>query len=286
MPGNEAPEATFGEELKRHRLLREVSLESIAAATKISVRHLQALERGDLLRLPAPVFTRGFIRAYADFLGLDPEEMVNAYLSEFGLSGRAQPSGAEARASRVPSKGLLVLAIIAAAVALLIAAGIWRHAHRPRPAPVRSAALPPVSLSPHIRLIPAASETAAPPPRTTVVDASLTPVPAAPSPPARGAAAPPVPAAGSSLSLSIRLDADCWGEIVGDGRKLFSGTLRRGDERTFEARSSFRLTFGNAGAVRATVNGRALPPLGKPGEVVRNVRIDPERVQEILSGRG
>lgn len=282
MPGTESPEATFGEELKRHRLLREVSLESIASATKISVRHLQALERGDLPRLPAPVFTRGFIRAYADFLGLDPEEMVNAYLSEFGMSGRAQQP--EARATRVPSKGLLILAIVAAVVAALIAAGIWRHAHRPRPAPVRSSALPPVSLSPRIRLVPAASETASPP-RTTAADASLPPVPAAPSPPARGDA-PPAPASGGPLSLSIRLDADCWGEIVGDDRKLFSGTFRRGDERTFEARRAFRLTFGNAGAVRASVNGRALPPLGKPGEVVRNIRIDPERVQEILSGRG
>jgi cytoskeletal protein RodZ len=283
MPGNEASEATFGEELKRHRLLREVSLESIASATKISVRHLQALERGDLQRLPAPVFTRGFIRAYADFLGLDPDEMVNAYLSELGLSGRAQPLGGEPRASRVPSRGLLVLAVVAAAVALLIAAGIWRHAHRPRPAPVRSAALPPVSLSPHIRLVPGATETAAPSPPTTAAAASLPPAPAAPSP-ARAAADPPVPA--GSMSLSIRLDADCWGEVFGDGRRLFSGTLRRGDERTFEARKSFRLTFGNAGAVRASVNGRPLPPLGKPGEVVRDIRIDPERLQEILSGRG
>jgi cytoskeletal protein RodZ len=281
MPGNESPETTFGDELKRHRLLREVSLESIASATKISVRHLQALERGDLQRLPAPVFTRGFIRAYADFLGLDPEEMVNAYLSEFGSSGRAQTSGTEPRASRVPSRGLLILAAVAAAVAALIAAGIWRRAHRPRPAPVRSAALPPVSLSPHIRVVPGVSETAAPSPPTTAADAALPPVPAAPSP---SAGAPTAPA--GSLSLSIRVDANCWGEIFGDDRKLFSGTFRRGDERTFEARKTFRLTFGNAGAVRASLNGRPLPPLGKPGEVVRNIRLDPDRVQEILSGRG
>src|SRR5450759_5714097 len=72
----------FGEELRRNRLAREVSLQSIATATKISVRSLEALERGDFARLPAPVFTRGFIRAYASYLGLDPEEMVNAYLSD------------------------------------------------------------------------------------------------------------------------------------------------------------------------------------------------------------
>jgi cytoskeletal protein RodZ len=286
MPENEAQEATFGEELKRHRLLREVSLESIASATKISVRHLQALEKGDLQRLPAPVFTRGFIRAYAGFLGLEPEEMVNAYLSEFGGSGRTQPLGSAPARSRVPSKGLLVLAGVAAAVAVLVAAGIWRHAHRPRPAAGRPADLRPVSLSPHIRLVPAASETAAPAPRTPANGASLDPAPAAPAPTDPAAAAPPDPAAAGSLSLSVHLEADCWGEVFGDDRRLFSGMFRRGDDRTFEASKTFRLTFGNAGAVRISVNGRALPPLGKPGEVVRNFRIDPGRVQEILSGRG
>jgi cytoskeletal protein RodZ len=286
MPENEPHEATFGEELKRHRLLREVSLESIAAATKISVRHLQALEKGDVRRLPAPVFTRGFIRAYAAFLGLEPEEMVNAYLSEFGESGRAQPFGSAPARSRVPSRGLVVLAVVAAAVAVLVGAGIWRRAHRPHPAPARSADLPPVSLSPHIRQVPSASETAAPAPRTPAVSASSDPAAPAPAPPVPAVAALPGPAAAGSLSLSIHLDADCWGEVFGDDRRLFSGTFRRGDDRTFEARRSFRLTFGNAGAVRVSVNGAALPPLGKPGEVVRNFRIDPERVQEILSGRG
>jgi cytoskeletal protein RodZ len=286
MSENVPHETTFGEELKRHRLLREVSLESIASATKISVRHLQALEKGDLQRLPAPVFTRGFIRAYAGFLGLDPEEMVNAYLSEFGESGRTQPLGSAPARSRVPSRGLLVLAVVAAVVAALVAAGIWRNAHRPRPAPARSAALPPVSLSPHIRLVPVASETAAPAPRTPTAVASLDPAPPAPAPSDHAVAAPLAPAADGAMSLSIHLDADCWGEVFGDDQRLFSGTFRRGDEHTFEARKSFRLTFGNAGAARVSVNGRALPPLGKPGEVVRNFRIDPGRLQEILSGRG
>jgi len=286
MPDHDAPETTFGEELKRHRLLREVSLESIASATKISVRHLQELERGDLKRLPAPVFTRGFIRAYAGFLGLDPEEMVNAYLSEIGAASRTQPLGDPSRTTRGPSARMVVLAVVAIAVAVLIAAGVWRYAHRGRPAAARPAQLPPVSLSPHIRLVPPASETAAPPRPETPAAATTaaTPVAARPdSPPAPPAAAS---APADSLSLSVRLDADCWGEVFGDERRLFSGLFRRGDDRTFEARKNFRVTFGNAGAARLSLNGRALPPLGKTGEVVRNLRLDPDRVQEILSGRG
>ena len=78
----ETPALTFGEELRRERLIRGVSLEEISAATKISVRLLTALEASDVRKLPAPVFTRGFIRAYARHLGLDMDEMVNAYLAD------------------------------------------------------------------------------------------------------------------------------------------------------------------------------------------------------------
>ena len=90
----ETPSLSFGEELRRERLIREVSLEEISAATKISVRLLTALEESDLSRLPAPVFTRGFIRAYSRHLGLDPDEMVNAYLADVAPD-KARDGGSE-----------------------------------------------------------------------------------------------------------------------------------------------------------------------------------------------
>src|SRR5919205_3281750 len=71
--------ATFGEELKREREIRGISLKEISDATKISKRFLEALERNDHKTLPAPVFTRGFVREYARYLGLNCEEMVNRY---------------------------------------------------------------------------------------------------------------------------------------------------------------------------------------------------------------
>ncbi|HEY7864243.1 MAG TPA: helix-turn-helix domain-containing protein, partial [Thermoanaerobaculia bacterium] len=73
---------TFGEELRRERVVRDISLEEISIATKISVRLLSALEHSDVTILPAPAFTRGFIRAYANHLGIDAEEKVNAYLAD------------------------------------------------------------------------------------------------------------------------------------------------------------------------------------------------------------
>src|SRR6478609_6959230 len=71
--------ASFGEELRREREIRGISLKEIADATKISKRFLEAIERNDHKTLPAPVFTRGFVREYARYLGLNAEEMVNRY---------------------------------------------------------------------------------------------------------------------------------------------------------------------------------------------------------------
>ena len=71
--------ASFGEELRREREIRGISLKEIADATKISKRFLEAIERNDHRTLPAPAFTRGFVRAYARYVGLNSEEMVNRY---------------------------------------------------------------------------------------------------------------------------------------------------------------------------------------------------------------
>src|SRR3954471_15892230 len=71
--------ASFGEELRREREIRGISLKEISDATKISKRFLEAIERNDHKTLPAPVFTRGFVREYARYLGLSSEDMVNRY---------------------------------------------------------------------------------------------------------------------------------------------------------------------------------------------------------------
>jgi cytoskeletal protein RodZ len=74
--------ASFGEELRRERELREISLPEVAEATKIGRRYLEAMERNDFDSLPGGVIDRGFVRAYCDYIGVDAESMINAYLLE------------------------------------------------------------------------------------------------------------------------------------------------------------------------------------------------------------
>ena len=107
--------ASFGEELKRERELRDISLKEISEATKISIRFLEALEQNNFDILPGGIFNRGFIRAYARFIGVDGEEMVNSYLHELSVreagrqrDGRGeQRSGPAGSTQLTPSPGLL-----------------------------------------------------------------------------------------------------------------------------------------------------------------------------------
>ena len=70
---------SLGEQLKRERELREISLREIADSTKISVRFLEGIENDNYRILPGGVFNRNFLRAYASFIGLDPEIIVRKY---------------------------------------------------------------------------------------------------------------------------------------------------------------------------------------------------------------
>ena len=73
----------LGEKLKEARQARRVSLREIEAATKISVGALESLERGDYAKLPGGIFSRSFVRAYADAVGLDADAVVEEFAADF-----------------------------------------------------------------------------------------------------------------------------------------------------------------------------------------------------------
>jgi len=69
----------IGLQLKKTREEKDITLEEVAEKTKIQSRYLQAVENGDWERLPEEVYLRGFIRTYAQFLGLDAQSLIKEY---------------------------------------------------------------------------------------------------------------------------------------------------------------------------------------------------------------
>ena len=94
----------FGSRLREERERRKISLDSIAATTKVSVALYEGLERGDVSRWPSGIFRRSFVRAYATAIGLDPDAIVREFFEQFP-DAEPQPletAIAEARREPVP----------------------------------------------------------------------------------------------------------------------------------------------------------------------------------------
>ena len=79
-----SPHRSFGERLRREREMRGVSLDEIAESTKIGTRLLKALEEEQFDLLPGGIFNKGFVRAYAKYLGMDEDQAVADYLQAAG----------------------------------------------------------------------------------------------------------------------------------------------------------------------------------------------------------
>ena len=92
---------SFGERLRREREMRGVSLDDIADATKIGTRLLRALEEEHFELLPGGIFNKGFVRAYAKYLGLNEEEAVADYLEAAGETRPDPRVIAEQNSSRI-----------------------------------------------------------------------------------------------------------------------------------------------------------------------------------------
>ena len=78
----------FGEDLRMERLSRGIALEDITAVTKISQRHLLALEEDRFRMLPGGILSKGIVRGYASAVGLDQDEWTERFLKAYAASGQ------------------------------------------------------------------------------------------------------------------------------------------------------------------------------------------------------
>ena len=121
----------FGAKLRNAREGRGISLRQIASSTRIPVAALEALERNDVSRLPAGVFSRGFVRSYAAEVGLDPDTVLNEFVDRFHGEASATEHGSapegelaferhKQHAARVFIVAVLLMLVISAVVVYVL----------------------------------------------------------------------------------------------------------------------------------------------------------------------
>jgi cytoskeleton protein RodZ len=245
--------SSFGENLRRERELRGITLREIAESTKISVRFLQALEDDRVDVLPGGLFPRAFVKQYALFLGLDPERAVADFLLQHG-----RPEPDVRRLPPPPRRPLLtpgtMFFVAVAAVALFFTLrGLRTEEKGPvaqaLPTPTASAVLP--------------SDRVYPPP-----------------------AVPTAAPARDTLLLTMTAQQECWVEARADGETIINRVLAEGESETLEAQGEIVLSVGNAGGLSIRVNDQPGLPLGRRGEVRKNIVITRQSLPALVQGDG
>ncbi|HEX5215950.1 MAG TPA: helix-turn-helix domain-containing protein [Vicinamibacterales bacterium] len=249
----------LGSRLKHARESRAVSLQDIAARTKISPVALEALERGDVSKLPGGIFGRAFVKAYAIEVGLDPDNTV----AEFAALITQAEADAAARGAIRPEvtaddraflarqqRAIRTLRIVLAIVAIgAVAALFWQL----RTLWARSATV---------------SSAVTTPPAMPTVTPPASAAPGSADPPAASAApaaTPPAASPSAPLVVEFEVTGDCWIQITTDGKPTTSQLFRAGERRRLEAQREVSLDVGNAGTFLWTINGRPAKALGNPG---------------------
>ena len=238
----------IGTSLKEARLRKGLDLATASEATKIRARHLQALEDEQFDVLPGQTYVRGFLKTYADYLGLDGQLYVDEYSSRFWINEDGTP--ASPRKVRVRRKHhgrielnmvVLTLVAIAGITALVIAAwSFGSNAAKP------SAKRPSVAPSAHRAVV--RKDRA-----TLVVRARK----------------------GSSL-----IDVRVLARNAGPGRLLYHGTLAPGTSQTFVERGLW-LSVSRPAYVTLSLNGGS--PLALASGCPRTVSVTPQQITSVPS---
>jgi cytoskeleton protein RodZ len=229
----------FGERLKREREMRDVSLGEVTRGTRIPEKFVHALENEEWGVLPGGVFSRGYVRSIARYLGLNEEE----FLSEYDLArGQTELPTPHAYENKIPGppKWLLAAAVlvIVGGLAGLVYGGryAWRRVSEYRAA------------------------------RTSVISAPRQSAAASVS---SGAVSGPASAIPGKLELSVSTSAASHVRILADNQVQLDGDVQPGDTHHFTAEEQFQITAADGAAVHLELNGRPIEARASIGKSLK-----------------
>lgn len=273
----------IGALLEKTRKERELSLDQVEQATKIRKRYLKGLEQGDYGTLPDAVYARGFLKTYANYLGLDGEELAEQLkilrkprrehhidYSDFRKTGFDEalinPGGLVGTDRRGVSGATILTIIVSVLVIALVIGALYyvgKGSQTSTPGEKHSSGIPQKSNSQGSNDNASNSKSGGnsedkskkgTDSATSGKDAKSTKPEAAPL---------------DSLRVAVSVKGSpSWCSIQSDGKVAYQQVAQPGFSQTFEARQKIVITTGNAGALAVEVNGQDIGSLGGDGEVV------------------
>lgn len=289
----------IGDELRRTREARGLTLRDVQAEIKIRLRYLEALEEGDLSAIPGEVYARGFLRSYAQLLGMDTDDILTRYRLATGFSATAvehravadqtqsgssvtkvspKPTDNSANKNFSPPGGLGRVGVysVGLTLAFLAIIGVWFYflgtapvdstlGNSSQSSPPEAPSSPP---QPSQNVPSPQNPVASPPlqkPSPSPAKAQVIQSPADPYQPFL-LNFEVVDPSSSPLKLVLKTGVRCWYEVVSDGRFMATGTLEAGTGGTWEARDKLSIRLGDPRQLEISINGIRLPvnPFDEP----------------------
>ena len=235
---------SVGEILCRTREHYGQTLEQVELNLRIRASQLQALEQLDLDALPGRVYAIGFVRSYAEYLGLDGDKMVHLFKSQ--SVGRTAKMELHFPVSAVESKVPNVYLVIGSLVALILLIAFWTIFYTPTQYVERIPSVPKLLKEGNASLL---------------------------APPAKAEAGSVLSAEKENV-MELVINSDSWVEIKNTKSEvILRRVLKAGDKYKVPEEEGLVLTTGNAGGITVFVNGKKIRTLGKKAAVKRDVSL-------------
>jgi cytoskeleton protein RodZ len=287
----------LGRFLGEARTEKKLSLADVEAQTRIRQKYLEALETGDYARLPRGATSRGFLRNYARFLGIDADQATRLYLAESGDKGPELPTIQDGRIVDYRPLEVELHAepprswwpwVVAVVVVALVAAGGWGILNNritlPQPSGdlwaalglAPSTATPTFTATPTRWVIQVTPTSPAAPaglaaqaqPTSDLLPLAIPTVPPTVTPTPRPTATVEVQQQAGLISLKAHIGQPSWIRVIADGQILEEALLNPGIDRTWEATQTLTIRTGNGAGVDLALNGQPLGIMGTVGQVV------------------
>lgn len=261
--------------LQSERERQRLTIQDVARATSIRALYIEAIENGDYAALPAEVYTKGFVRNYANFLKMDADACVKQYMldihselpvpdasKDLSMRGEKQRDSAQERSAsfEIKKKGNTyhqnqnMLFFGAAAILIVLLCGAFfafsQDSMTVASKPVESSKAEEKAVDTSIVKENFVKEEAKPKEENTIKEA---------------------PKALDHVEVVAKFMDRCWTSVSVDGNSVFEGTVEDGKVMTWEGQEKITITAGNAGAVEVSCNGKDMGRFGNVGEVVEKV---------------
>lgn len=265
----------LGQTLRKAREKRKLSLDEISSKLHIRSSFLEALETGHYYVFPGLAYGVGFLRTYAEFLGLDSKELISEFHAETsGIKSEPMEMPIPQNYNLMPSFRTILMSVIA----LLIAYLVWYIAMtltttQPLPIVIEETIEPTENSMPAIEAAPIVPE--APIMADTVAPNATNVVMKEANKGGKTSTVAKVYGAPQSEGLSLLATEEAWVEVRDGDRVVLEEILYAGDRYNMPAESTgLVLNTANAGALTVLVNGRTAKPLGGKGTLVEGVPLD------------